>query len=207
MNKFLTLLAAVILPMCLITPSRADVVGADAKAPIEALNNALLAAMRAGKSTPFTERYAMLAPAVEHAFDLDTVLETSVGPKWQSFTPAQQQSLKEAFLRFTVASYVANFSSYSGERFETSPDGRMIGNDQVVETKILPRPRAPAHDAYVVGQGGRAGGAGARRLDGSISRVAVQRSDFRRLSENGPDPLIESLQNKTNGLSGSSGVQ
>ena len=39
--------------------------------------------------------------------------------------------------------------------------------------------------------------------DGSISRVAVQRSDFRRLvSRGGAQALIESLNQKTNDLSG-----
>ena len=39
--------------------------------------------------------------------------------------------------------------------------------------------------------------------DGSISRVAVQRSDFRRLvSRGGAQALIESLNHKTNDLSG-----
>jgi phospholipid transport system substrate-binding protein len=39
--------------------------------------------------------------------------------------------------------------------------------------------------------------------DGSISRVAVQRSDFRRLvSRGGAQALIESLNQKTSDLSG-----
>jgi phospholipid transport system substrate-binding protein len=36
---------------------------------------------------------------------------------------------------------------------------------------------------------------------GSISRVAVQRSDFRRILSNGVDPLLASLQRKTSHLS------
>ena len=65
--------------------SVAQAVGAsDPTAPIQQLNAALLAAMKAGQARPFTQRYAMLAPAVEHAFDLDAVLRAAVGPSWNS---------------------------------------------------------------------------------------------------------------------------
>ena len=169
--------------------------------PIAALNAGLLAAMHAGSATPYTQRYASLAPIVERSFDLDTILQTSVGPKWQSFTPEQQDQLRAEFTRFTVASYLANFSNFAGEKFEISPDTRAIGAEQVVETKIEPAKGEPARIDYVM----RAEDAGWRAvdvlLDGSISRVAVQRSDFRQLVESGPEPLIASLQKKTAALS------
>ncbi len=43
-------------------------------------------------------------------------------------------------------------------------------------------------------------------LDGSISRVAVQRSDFRSLLEGGPSALVDSLRRKVADLSGGAGV-
>ena len=168
--------------------------------PIAALNAGLLAAMHAGPSTPYAQRYASLAPIVERSFDLDTILQTSVGPKWQSFTPEQQDQLRAEFTKFTVASYLANFSTFAGEKFEISPDTRAIGAEQVVETKIEPAKGEPARIDYVM----RPEDAGWRAvdvlLDGSISRVAVQRSDFRQLVESGPEPLIASLQKKTAAL-------
>ncbi len=106
--------------------------------PIAELNAGLLAAMHAGRAAPYEQRYAALAPIVQKSFDLDTILVTSVGPKWQTFTPTQQGQLKSEFIKFTVASYLANFGSYAGERFEISPDVRAIGAEQVVETKIAP---------------------------------------------------------------------
>ncbi len=173
-----------------------------AAAPIEALNQSLLGVMHAGQATPFAQRYAALAPVVERAFDLDAILETSVGPRWQSYSPDQQQQLREEFAKFTVTSYVANFSSFSGERFEISPDTRAIGNEQVVETKIIQASGDAARIDYVM----RPGPAGCRLvdvlLDGSISRVAVQRSDFRSLIATGPEPLIQSLERKNADLSG-----
>lgn len=178
---------------------------AAAKAPIEALDQALLTAMHEGKATPFAQRYAQLAPVVERTFDLDTILQTSIGPRWQTFTPAQQDAVKAEFLRFTVASYVANFSSYTNEAFDVLVDGRTIGSDQVVETKIASGATTNRID-YVMREQADGWRAVDVLLDGSISHVAVQRSDFRKLVESGPDPLIESLRKKVRDLSGGTGV-
>ena len=178
-----------------VTPASAlDTAAAE---PIAALNAGLLAAMHSGAATPFEERYAALAPIVERAFDLDTILETSVGPKWQAFAPADQTQLKTEFTRFTVASYLANFSTFGGEKFDISPDTRAIGAEQVVETKIEPVRGDPARIDYVMRQESAGWRAVDVLLDGSISRVAVQRSDFRNLVESGPEPLIQSLQKKS----------
>jgi phospholipid transport system substrate-binding protein len=165
--------------------------------PIAALNAGLLAAMHAGPATPYDQRYAALAPIVQRSFDLDTILSTSVGPKWQAFTPEQQAQLKAEFLKFTVASYLANFNSFSGETFDISPDTRPIGAEQVVETKIAPAKGDPSRIDYVMRQEDNGWRAVDVLLDGSISRVAVQRSDFRHLVESGPEPLLQSLQKKT----------
>ena len=190
---------ALLLAMAVSTPCLA--LDSSARAPIEALDTGLVEAMRAG-ARPFAERYAMLAPLVERAFDLDAILQSSVGPKWANFTPAQQQQLRAEFSRFTIASYVANFSSFSGERFEIGPDSRTIGADQVVETRIIMAKGDPARIDYVMRQDPGGWRAIDVLLDGSISRAAVQRSDFRSLVDTGPEPLVESLHNKAMALSG-----
>ena len=176
---------------------------ADAAAPIAALNRGLIAGMRAGKATPFPQRYNTLAPLVEGAFDIPGILQASVGPRWAALPPAQQSQLLDVFRRFTVASYVANFDTFSGEKLEVLPISRSVGADQGVATQIGPAGGAPTRIDYVM----RRTPAGWRAVDvllnGSISRVAVQRSDFRSLLGSGDaGPLIQSLQRKTADLSG-----
>lgn len=169
--------------------------------PIRALNDALLRIMHAGTSTPFATRAAILTPAVQSAFDLRQILQTSVGLRWSSFTPEQQAELLEVFTRYTVASYVANFDSYSGERFDVLPELRQVGKDQVVQTRIVPASGDPTRIDYVMRQTDTGWKAVDVLLDGSISRVAVQRSDFRSLLAGGnPDRLIASLRAKTHTL-------
>jgi hypothetical protein len=103
------------------TPALADTAPADATATIEHFNKALLAAMKTGEQTDFRHRFQALAPEVDQAFDLPAVLVVSVGPDWAIFSPDQQSRLLDAFRRYTVASYLANFSSYAGQSFTSRP--------------------------------------------------------------------------------------
>ena len=182
----------------LATPAYAQ--SGDPAAPIAALNAALLTSMKAGRVVPFAQRAATLRPVVEAAFDLDTILRTSVGPKFASLPPADQASLREAFDRYTVDSYAGNFDSFGGEKFAILPNPRAVGADRVVATTLTQPGGAPIRLDYVM----RAEPTGWRAvdvlLDGSISRVAVQRSDFRALVAGGAAPLIARLRAKAAAL-------
>ena len=176
--------------------------GGDPAAPVAALNEALLAAMRAGHAAPFAQRYAVLEPAVERAFDLASILRTSVGLRWEQLPAEQQAVLLRVFTQFTVASYAANFDHYDGQTFEILPDRRTVGADQIVATKLVSGGAETRMD-YVMHHTDAGWKAVDVLLDGSISRVAVQRSDFRSLLNAGTaEPLIRSLQEKVAQLSG-----
>ncbi len=198
MNRFALLIAACIMSLPFAVQAQ---VPAPAAA-ISALDQGLIEAMRAGKSTPFQQRYAMLAPLVQNAFDLEAILQTSVGPRWQSFTPEQQGELQNVFMRFTVASYVSNFSSYGGEAFAIDPTLRDVGEERVVSTHIVNKGADIARIDYVMRQTPAGWRAVDVLLDGSISRVAVQRSDFRSQLEGGPEALVATLRKKVADLSG-----
>ena len=174
-----------------------------AAAPIEALNQALLAAMKAGKAAPFTQRYATIAKAVDGAFDLQGVLTASVGPRLASLPPDQQAKLLDVFRKFTIASYASNFDAYSGETLTVLPDQRSVGADLVVPTQITPARGDPTRIDYVMRRGPQGWRAVDVLLNGSISQNAVKRSDFRSLvTANSAQPLIDSLQRKVAELSG-----
>ncbi len=174
--------------------------------PIAALNAALLVAMKAGPSEPFATRAEALKPVVERAFDLPTILRASVGSRWAEFTAVAQGALLEAFTRFTVASWVANFDKYDGERFDVLPEMRAVGAEQVVETQIIPRQGTPTRLDYVMRKTGGAWKAVDVLVDGAISRVATQRSDFRALLASGdPMPLLDMLRRKAEALAAGGG--
>jgi phospholipid transport system substrate-binding protein len=175
---------------------------AAAVAPIQQLVDGLLAVMKAGMGTPFPQRFEMLRPVIERTFDLTAILQESVGALWGSLPPDQQAMLADAFRRYTIATYVNGFDSFDGQQFVISPTTRAVGNEQVVQTRIVPK----AGDSHELDYVMREGGSGWRAVDvladGSISRVAVQRSDFRRLlARGGAQALVDSLRSKSMDLS------
>ena len=173
-------------------------------APIRQLCDSLIGIMRAGKATPFQQRFATLAPVIEQTFDLPAILQLSVGPNWATMSTDQHDALLTAFQRYTIASYVNNFDNYTGQRFDVQPDTKSLPNgEQVVLTSIIASSGETHELNYVMRQDGSAWKAVDVLADGSISRVAVQRSDFRRLVAQGGAPaLIQSLNSKTADLSG-----
>ncbi len=177
---------------------------ASATAPIEQLNDALLAAMKAGESAPFDDRYRALAPVIERVFDLDAVLAGSIGLSWATLPTAQQAALETAFRRYTISSYATSFNSYNGQSFQLSPVVRTLGNGEVVVNSRLLRTDGSSVVLDYVMRHGPAGWQAVDVLtDGAISRVAVQRSDFRGLlSSGGTSALVAGLEHKVANLSG-----
>jgi phospholipid transport system substrate-binding protein len=170
--------------------------------PVQQLVDGLLRVMKAGSGIPFRERFATLQPVIDETFDLATILQESIGSSWAAIPADQQSMLTEAFRRYTVASYVNSFDAYNGQRFDINPETRAVGSEQVVQTRIVPRQGDSHQLDYVM----RHGSSGWRVVDvladGSISRVAVQRSDFRRLlARGGPQALADSLRSKSTDLS------
>lgn len=185
------------------TPAATETAETAADKPVAELNQTLLAVMKAGPATPFPSRFELLAPVVDRVFDLPGILRACVGPRWTALAPADQTELLEVFRRFTVASYVANFDNYAGERFEVLPESRASGGNEVVETRIVSAGGGVIRLDYVMRRVDSSWKAVDVLLDGSISRVAVQRSDFRGLLGEGADAsgLIASLQRKVADLS------
>ena len=184
------------------TPS-ADAAMRAAIAPIAALDQALLAIMRAGTAVSFQKRFDMLAPAVDRAFDLPRILRISVGPDWSGLSAEQQAQLLAAFRRYTVASYVDSFDGFDGQHFEELPTTRPLpGGGQVVLTRIVARSGTSHELDYVMRETSGMWKVVDVLADGSISRVAVQRSDFRHLlDQGGAAALMASLERKTRDLS------
>ncbi len=99
---------------------------------------------------------------------------------------------------------MSNFNSYNGQSFQILPSTRSVANgDVVVQTRMLRKDDSPLKLDYVMRQGPAGWQVVDVLTDGSISRVAVQRSDFRRLLAGGGVPALTSgLQRKVADLSG-----
>jgi phospholipid transport system substrate-binding protein len=170
-------------------------------APIQQLTVGLVRVMKAGRATPFSQRFDMLAPVIDQTFDLTTILKASVGATWDTLPRDQQATLLKAFRRYTVASYVNGFDQ-DNEHFVINPEPRSDGDQQIVRIRIIPN----SGEEYKLDHVMQRGPAGWRVVDiladGAISRVAVQRSDFRQLMrQGGASALAQSLEIKSADLS------
>ena len=148
----------------------------DPVAPVNALDDALLASMKAGKATSLSARAAKLLPVVRATHDLGAIAAKVVGPAWTSAPAADRAALIETFARHSAVSYAANFASFAGEKFVIDPAVAARGEDRVVRTRIVARDGGAALDYRM-----RQGPEGWRIVDiyaGGISQIAVQRSEF-----------------------------
>jgi phospholipid transport system substrate-binding protein len=190
--------------MCAVIFGFTPVAGAsEITEPIEQLDAGLLQAMKAGKAAPFQQRYDILAPLVIRAFDLDFILQSAAGTAWQSLPADQQAALKTAFQRYSIATYVANFDDFSGERFDLSPP--VDGKDTVVQVRIVPGPSGgDVHTlGYVMQQTVGKWKAVDVVADGFISQGTVQKAEIRAvLALNGTAGLLARLRQKVVEISG-----
>lgn len=174
-------------------------------APIVTLNSALIATMKAGSAkASFQARYDALDPVVKATLNLPVILQNSVGFMWPTVPPAQQAELNKLFEQFTVASYVNGFSGYGGQQINVLPTERNVGTKKVVDTKIVsPDGSTPTKLDYVMTNGNNGWQVTDVLLNGTISKVAVQSSDFSSLVASGDaSKLIAALKAKITTLSG-----
>jgi phospholipid transport system substrate-binding protein len=118
----------------------------------------------------------------------------AVGPKWSSLSASDQAALIKAFTRLTVANYAKNFDGYDGERFTIDPQVDTRGPDKLVRSHLL-RPRDKTVDlTYRMRQVGD----GRWKIidvyyNGSISELAARRSDFASSIAQGPQALVQKM--------------
>jgi phospholipid transport system substrate-binding protein len=172
--------------------------------PIETLNAALIATMKAGSAKiGFRPRYDALAPVIRATLNLPLILRNSVGFRWPSLSSDQQQELAAAFERYTVSSYVDGFSRYSGQRIEVLAAEKALGPMKIVESEIISSDGSARRLDYVMAEGDTGWQVADVLLDGTISKVAVQTSDFSALVKRGDaSALIAALRAKIANLSG-----
>ena len=191
----------------LFAPSAAGILGPlaasgaeDSAAPevIRRLYDALLASMKAGRQLSFAQRYERLAPAISAGFDLSLMSRLAVGPDWAHLSPDQQQRIRDAFARYTTATYANRFDDYGGERFEVEPTTAANPNGVIVQSRIVKSNGEKVSLDYLM----RRGPDGNWKiidvyLSGTISELASRRSEFGAvLQRDGADGLVHLLEQR-----------
>lgn len=204
MNRRILLAAPLFAALLALPQARAAAPdAASVTAPVTALDNALIRVMKegsAGKS--FAARYAALKPVVVHSFDLPAILQVSAGLLWSQIPAGQQAELETLFRQYTIASYISSFSGYGGQHFVTQPNPRALGAKRIVTTDLVSKAGKKTVLAYVMSPGGSTWKITDVLFEGTISKVATQRSDFSGLIQPGnATKLIAALKHKVAALS------
>ena len=156
----------------------------------------LLNTMRDGRSLGQSGRYARLVPIVNRTFDLAFMARLAVGSSWATLAPAQQQRLTEAFGSYVSATYADRFDTYSGEQLEVTGE-QPYGSDVMVHTKIVKSNGETLILNYLMRQNRGDWQISDVYLDGTISQLAVHRSEFNSiLRREGVDGLVMALNRK-----------
>lgn len=189
--------AALILTLCgILLATAAMALSASPQDSVRGFYEVLLATMKNGGTLGQSGRYAALAPVVNNLFDVPLMARLAVGAAWDTLSPAQQQQIVIAFGRYVSATYADRFDSYSGEQLQVTGD-EPYGGGVIVETKIVKAGQDPVTINYMMRQHQGVWQISDVYLDGTISQLATQRSEFHSiLARYGVAGLISTLDRK-----------
>jgi phospholipid transport system substrate-binding protein len=170
---------------------------------IQSFYDVLLSTMKDGQSLGYAGRRDKLTPVIRQTFDFPLMTRLTVGPPWPGLTPEQQQQILNGFSAFSIATYANRFDGYSGERFEVDQTPTHLANgDAIVKSKLIPREGDDVELDYLMRNTGQGWHAIDVYLSGTVSELAVRRSEFSSvLRRDGPAALVNLLQRKVVELS------
>jgi phospholipid transport system substrate-binding protein len=178
MMKSLKALACALALAFLAVPAAHAAQNDPAARQIETFYATLLDTMKRGHELGMHGRYQALAPAVDAAFDIPTMIQFTVGLSWPSLSDADHKALIEAFRRMTIANYAANFDSFNSEKFDIDPNVQTKGPDRIVQTTLTPSSGKPVPLVYRMREKNGSWKIIDVFLNGYVSELAMRRSDF-----------------------------
>jgi len=177
--------------------TRGSAAGSNPGDSVRSFYNVLLGNMQQGRMLGESGRYARLAPFVDRTFDIPLMTRLAVGPAWETLPPAEQQRLQAAFAHYVTATYADQFDSYSGQQLQVTGE-RPIGGNIMVQTKIVKSNGETTKLDYLMRPDQGSWQISDVYLDGTISQLAVHRSEFYSiLRREGVDGLVMALNRKT----------
>lgn len=176
---------------------------AGAPATVQALCDALQAAMKRGASLDFAARKELLGPEIRRDLDLELMTRIVVGPPWRNLAPSDRQQVVEAFSDYCIATNVQRIKSSSGGRFEVDPTPTLLPRgDRIVHTKLYTSDPNPVQLDYLMREDGGHWRIIDVYLSGTISELAARRSEYSTILRQGGAPaLVALLRKKTAELS------
>ena len=175
---------------------------AEAQDSVHSLYQTLLGAMKEGRTLGQSGRFARIDPVVRRLFDIPSMARVAVGGIWTTLSAVQQEQVTAAFASYISATYAERFDSYSGQQLEVTGQ-QSSGSGTMVRTRIIKAGGEPVGIDYLLRQNEGVWQIADVYLDGVISQLATQRSEFGAiLRRDGFDGLLATLHRKVNLLTG-----
>jgi phospholipid transport system substrate-binding protein len=163
---------------------------------VENLHKTLLIVMKEGNQIGYQGRYEQLAPVITAGFDMPFIAKTVLGRYWETFNSAQKSKFVETFSKLSIATYAANFDSYSGERFKVISEKEVSGGRVLVQTQLTKSDGGQVQLDYLLHRIGSQWRIINVVADG-VSDLALKRADYTSfLKSKGFDPLLIKLNEK-----------
>ena len=118
----------------------ADAAQASGGDTVRGLYDALLGAMKNGRTLGQSGRFTQLEPVIRRSFDIPAMARLSVGSSWAGLSEAQRQQVTDGFVRYISAIYADRFDSYAGQKLEVTGE-QPSGGGVMVKSQIV-RPTA-----------------------------------------------------------------
>jgi phospholipid transport system substrate-binding protein len=176
--------------------------GASPTETVERVNDALLHVMRNAEEMGLQGRRAYLAPVITEHFDLPAMTKLAVGRHWEKFDPSEQDELVERFTDLSISTFAARFDGYSGQDWSIAGTRDTRRGGVLVQNRLVQPDGETIPIDYLMHRDED----GAWRildvyLDGSISELALRRSEFAGvIKSNGVDALLEQIAQKVDRL-------
>jgi len=163
---------------------------------VENLHRTLLIVMKEGNQIGYQGRYDQLAPVITAGFDMPFVAKTVLGRYWETINHEQKSKFVETFSKLSIATYAANFDTYSGERFKTVSEKEVSGGRILVQTQLIKSDGGQVQLDYLLHRVGSQWRIINVVADG-VSDLALKRADYTSfLKSKAFDPLLIKLNEK-----------
>jgi len=119
---------------------------------VDALQGALMAAMKEGDKLNYRQRYDRLSPVITRSLDLEFIARLSISKQWKDLSDEQRRRFQDTFKRLSIGTYAANFKEYEGETWQVVSDRKMPRGRVLVRSVLqLPKEKPRTFD-YVLRQ-------------------------------------------------------
>ncbi len=168
---------------------------------VDRLHRCLIDAARlgvdVGSGGGFEARRETIRDVVLDSFDFPVVCRLVLGEHWKRLEADDRDRFCEAFRRMVVASYAAEFKSFSGQRFEPGDAREQRAGLEIVRSVLVVDEDTRHEFAYQVRESGGRWRIVNVAVDG-VSDLALKRSQYATvLRDEGIVALIERLEART----------